>query len=255
MSESEWDSKKDATVVEITDVHTDDELKRFMCDQETVREDLDTVQYKFMLIPKFRDGKGAMIVKTHHCFTDGIGYSTFFLALSGEFDASALPAFKPLGFFKQLIIYMLMPLLLLKATWNILSISAPYNAIKKDMKFTGKKNGAFTNDINVDEIKALCKAKGCTINDYMMATISTVMYEYFDNRKADWKGVIPDSISIAMPFSLRPPAASLKDIKMVNNFVTYPVNMPIRKEIGEVLPTMQAFFKGLRTSLMPFGAI
>jgi len=45
-------------------------------------------------------GKSAMIIKAHHCFTDGLGFGTFFLSLSGEYDARALPALKPLSIYK-----------------------------------------------------------------------------------------------------------------------------------------------------------
>ena len=69
-----------------------------MCLEESIRESFDNVQYKFQLIPKFRDGMGAIICKTHHCFTDGLGFSTFFLAMSGTYDSGALPAMKPLPF-------------------------------------------------------------------------------------------------------------------------------------------------------------
>lgn len=72
--------------MEVKDVHTEDQLLKFMCDEERIREDFDNVQYKFYLIPKFQDGKGAICIKTHHCFTDGLGFATFFLAMSGNFD-------------------------------------------------------------------------------------------------------------------------------------------------------------------------
>ena len=45
-------------------------------------------------------GRSALFLKTHHCFTDGLGLATFFLALSGEYDANALPCVKPLPMLK-----------------------------------------------------------------------------------------------------------------------------------------------------------
>jgi len=86
MGEEEFRKKQEAIVVEVKDVHTEDQLLKFMCDEERIREDFDNVQYKFYLIPKFQDGKGAICIKTHHCFTDGLGFATFFLAMSGNFD-------------------------------------------------------------------------------------------------------------------------------------------------------------------------
>ena len=128
-----------------------------MCIEETTRESFDNVQYKFLLVPKFRDGMGAIIVKTHHCFTDGLGFSTFFLAMSGEYTSSSLPGMKPLPFLKQLLIYLLSPIIIFQATIDILSKQGTFNAIKKNMPFTGRKNGAFSNDLNLAEIKEYTK--------------------------------------------------------------------------------------------------
>lgn len=128
-----------------------------MCIEETTRESFDNVQYKFLLVPKFRDGMGAIIVKTHHCFTDGLGFSTFFLAMSGEYTSSSLPGMKPLPFLKQLLIYLLSPIIIVQATIDILSKQGTFNAIKKNMPFTGRKNGAFSNDLNLAEIKEYTK--------------------------------------------------------------------------------------------------
>lgn len=149
----------------------------------------------------------------------------------------------------------MMPFLIVKATHNILGKSVSYNAIKTNKPLTGKKKGAYTNDLNIDEVKTLTKSLGCTLNDYMISLISNTLYEYFDNRKQDWNGVIPKTVNVGMPFSLRAPAAKLEDVRIVNEFVSYPVTLPIVSEIEDVLPEMQKFFKNLRTSLDPFGAL
>ena len=50
---------------------------------------------------------------------------------------------------------------------------------------TGRKNGAFTTDLDINEIKEFSKKQGCSLNDYMMALLSNTLYEYFDNHKAE----------------------------------------------------------------------
>lgn len=132
----------------------------------------------------------------------------------------------------------MMPFLIVKATHNILGKSVSYNAIKTNKPLTGKKKGAYTNDLNIDEVKTLTKSLGCTLNDYMISLISNTLYEYFDNRKQDWNGVIPKTVNVGMPFSLRAPAAKLEDVRIVNEFVSYPVTLPIVSEIEDVLPEM-----------------
>ena len=46
---------------------------------------------------------------------------------------------------------------------------------------TGKKNGAFTCDLDVVKIKQFCRLNDCTVNDYTTALISNTLYEYFEN--------------------------------------------------------------------------
>jgi len=46
-----------------------------------------------------------------------------------------------------------------------------------------KKTGAFSMDLDISQIKMLCKKKKCTVNDYVIATLGTTLYEYFENHK------------------------------------------------------------------------
>ena len=64
--------------------------------------------------------------------------------MSGEYKVESLPGMKPIPFMKQVILFILSPLLALKEGLNILIKIPTNNAIKKNMPFTGHKNGAFT---------------------------------------------------------------------------------------------------------------
>lgn len=78
---------------------------------------------------------------------------------------------------------------------------------------SGRKNGAYTEDIDLPKLKALAKANGATVNDFMTAVLSNTIYKYFDDHKNEkFEGVkcvgpngfnIPKKINIGMPFSLR----------------------------------------------------
>ena len=69
----------------------------------------------------------------------------------------------------------------------------------------GKKNGAFTNSLDIYAMKTYCKANGCTINDYTTSLISNTLYEYMENHPEidGTRFEIPDFVSLGMPFSLR----------------------------------------------------
>ena len=131
------------------------------------------------MIPDFKDGQGAVIIKAHHVFSDGLGFATFFLALSNVYDKNALPALKPLSFLKQALIYLLLPFLILRISLVILFTFKNNNIIKRRQQMTGKKNGAFCQDYDLDAIKAYCKGHSCTINDFMTANLSVTLYQYF----------------------------------------------------------------------------
>jgi len=128
------------------------------------------------LIPNFKDGKGVVVLKTHHCLSDGLGFSTFFLCLSGEFDPKVLPGVKPLGFVKDMIITLLTPFLTARATLEILLTTRIPNALSGTKQMTGNKRGAFTEDLVLDDIKTFCKSKEVTINDYMCGLLSNTLY-------------------------------------------------------------------------------
>jgi len=144
MEDKEWNEKKKSICVLVENVHTDEELCEYMCKQNGIREVPDNVQYRFLLIPKFKDGKGVVMLKSHHCMSDGLGFSTLFLCLSGEFDPTALPGVKPLGFVKEFIITLMFPFLALRAGLEILTTFRAPNSINGDKAMTGIKRGAFT---------------------------------------------------------------------------------------------------------------
>jgi len=128
-----------------------------MIAEQGERETFDNVQYKFYVFPDFQPDKSAVCMKTHHCFTDGLGYGTFFLSLSGEYDADQLPSLKPLSCLKKIGVNLLYPYLLLTQGFKILFTSRNHNSIKKRIPMSGNKNAAFTCDLDIKQMKVFCK--------------------------------------------------------------------------------------------------
>jgi len=157
--------------------------------------------------------------------SDGLGFSTFFLCLSGEFDPKTLPGVKPLGLIKDIIITILSPFLALRASIELLTTFRAPNSISGDKAMTGIKRGAFTEDLNFDDLKTFCKSKEVTINDYWCALLSNSLYQYFENHKNEKFGGIPSYVSMAMPYSLRQPPKDKKDVKLVNDFIAVPIQI------------------------------
>ena len=75
-----------------------------------------------------------------------------------------------------------MPYLLIRGLCEIPKKSDNIHFFKHDrVPISGKKKGAFSMDLDVGEIKTLCKKLKCTVNDYVCATLGTSLYEYFEN--------------------------------------------------------------------------
>jgi len=59
-------------------------------------------------------GKGAIIFKVHHSLGDGLALSSFFLAMSDNYSAAALPGLKPLSLGSRLLIWAALPYYLIR---------------------------------------------------------------------------------------------------------------------------------------------
>ena len=72
------------------------------------------------LITDYKDGQSVLVYKAHHVFCDGLGVAAKFLALSDHYDMNALPALKPMSFCKNVVLYICLPFLVLRATFDML---------------------------------------------------------------------------------------------------------------------------------------
>ena len=114
MPDSEWNTKREGIVVKKEGIHTEKELTEFLVQEENIRDLIDTVQYKLILIPDYSEDKSILILKSHHCFTDGMGYATYIQTLCDEYDSDSLPGLKTFSLCKQFIIALLAPFITLK---------------------------------------------------------------------------------------------------------------------------------------------
>jgi hypothetical protein len=63
-------------------------------------------------VPDYQPDKSAIVVKLHHSFTDGLGFSAFLLGIAGEESADALPALKPMPLWTRILIWLSYPYIL-----------------------------------------------------------------------------------------------------------------------------------------------
>ena len=60
-----------------------------------------------------------MILKAHHCFTDGLGLSAFCMALSENYDANNLPRINPPHWIYEILLLILTPYLIIKGLLGV----------------------------------------------------------------------------------------------------------------------------------------
>lgn len=128
------------------------------------------------------------------------------------------------------------------------------NAIKKSgPSFTGKKNGWYSNDLNVNAIKTFSKeVANCTVNDYTTTLLSTALHEYFVNHTPEGQKVATQ-VNAGMPFSLREAPSDIKNVRLNNEFCCISVPIKIFKDFDEGLKHFKKMFNSLKRSLLPFG--
>jgi hypothetical protein len=68
----------------------------------------------------------------------------------------------------------------------------------------------------------------------MVATLGTVLYEYFEKHK-ELPFETPRKIDSVMPFSFRKPAQDIRDIRMNNDFAGVNVPINVRKDFDDSL--------------------
>ena len=73
------------------------------------------------------------------------------------------------------MIWTLSPLLLLKAAFLEFASPRKTNLLNNDEPVTGRKNGAFSQELSLVKIKTLAKRLECTHNDFMTVLLSQTL--------------------------------------------------------------------------------
>ena len=117
------------------------------------------------------------------------------------------------------------PLIVIWYLVKLGELSRAPNSIKNGKPPSGIKRGGYRIDFNINDMKKYCRAKNTTVNDHTAAILSQTMHDYFKEKGEG--GVVPKSINIGVPFSLRRPTKEIKNIKMNNDFASLALSLEI----------------------------
>lgn len=230
-----------------------------MADEQCIRDPYDYVQLRWILMPNYKENESIGVIKAHHCFGDGLAIAALLLAMNENPDFSQLVGYKPVTWWKQIIIWLVLPFNSLKTTVVCMLGSTDRNPIKRpNNPLTGKKHGAFNMDMSLPKIKAASKQLGCTVNDFIAAILSNTQYEYFERYKhqnpASNQGKMPDEFKIGMPFSFRQqPMDKVENIKVNNDYCALVLSIKIFKEFLPAVEHFKTYFKKIVKSFDPYG--
>ena len=85
---------------------------------------------------------------------------------------------KELTLWQRIYIYLLLPYGIIKVAINYLVTGKERNGIHTGAPLQGKKNGAFSKEIDLLKIKEVSKRTGYTINDIMLAVTGMSLKKY-----------------------------------------------------------------------------
>lgn len=99
-------------------------------------------------------------------------------------------------------------------------------------------------EMEIDQIKKVCKQRGCTINDYCFALISVALYRYMEKDP-------PKFVQMLMPISLRTRQENLHDFQINNQVVTMPLQLPIYSNFDRALPKIKDYLSSIKGPNFP----
>lgn len=191
-----------------------------------------------------------MIWKCHHSFCDGVSSGSLILALSKEFDRSYFLASKDASPMMVFLARIMAPFQIPSIFKNSFGSKPDVNYFTKKRAAAGGLSGkincsASYEDIELSSIKELSKYKGITINDVMMASITTALNTIFTEQ-----GEKIDTIKMALPANLRFKFyKSRRDVKMENKFAALPLTVPMSSTMEEAYKKINNTTKSLKNSM------
>ena len=157
-----------------------------------------------------------------------------------------------LGFFSLMMIFCTLPLLVFYYTIESqFLLETQTNAIctRKGAKRTNLKNGCIGPDIPLSKLKDAAHERKVSINDVLMAIISSALKEYLV-KIGDTNS---ERLNLLVPFSLRKQIIRGDDFTFNNEFAILPVPLRLIENFDEGLKDVKRDMDALKQSISPFG--
>ena len=219
--------------------------------------------WQFHLVEHF-DGGSALVVRIHHCIGDGIALTSVMMSITDGGTGPPQPRQPPDDndydddgdSYTALAAALIGPLTMLAThARGWLSDVAAFAAMADDSptrlkgKASGRKVVAWGEPLALDEVKAVAKLLGATVNDVLLACAAGALGAYLAALGDDTAGV---EIRAMVPVNLRPTGDANDAAKLGNHFGLAPLVLPLglHNPIARVA-AVHARMAGLKGSVQP----
>jgi diacylglycerol O-acyltransferase / wax synthase len=231
-----------------------DALKRRVAELATQPLDPSRPLWQFHLVEDLDGTQSAMICRIHHCIGDGIALISVTLSIA---DGGQPPPQRKVSAQQSVADTLINPLIdltskgidvglhVMQDAAALLLMADDSHTRLKGMATPGKRV-AWGEPLPLDEVKAVSKAYGVSINDVLLAAVAGAIGSYLRSQGDDTAG---QEIRAMVPVNLRPPADAHQ---LGNRFGLVPVLLPIgMAHPGERLYAVHARMNALKGSTQP----
>ena len=176
---------------------------------------------------------------------DGISSMAVTASASKEYGPHLFIPSKEVSFLERLFLRVMAPFAAILLMKNMLNQRDRNVFTKGKNKMTGKVHAASSRVMDLGQIKMLSKVNGVTINDVIMASMSSAFHRYL--------GLSDDNclLNILIPANIRFKFyEKYEDIKIENKFSGLPVTMPLIKNMSEAFTKIGRITKRIKSSFV-----
>lgn len=222
---------------------TREALQRYVGEQAAKPLPFDRPLWQMQFVPKYRDGMSAIITRVHHVMGDGISFVPVLFRLMDpdKTEGADIATVAKSSTAWQLIGAVLGgPFMLAqKFLWR------GDKSVVHGVPLTGEKRVAWTDPIALQLIKDVKNKLGATVNDVLMAVVSSAFERYVRDRSS---GPL-EQLRVSMPVNIRPVH---EEPRLENKFAAVLLDLPVGFDgIRERVAATKAKMDSLKRSPEP----
>ena len=229
LTAEEYESQLDIILPRVDGIHNQEQLEQYLASVITQEFDiLNSVVYKYILIPDYSETESRIIMICSHCVGDGVSFYSMLAAFQNDF--SILPRVSPPAFWMVLLSEILAPISVFQLGLEYLRFDKKRNAILRSDE-PSKDRYIKVIELPLEKLKQKFKDHKASINSGCQALASQTIKEYLV-RKGDTK---TQSITFSSTFSLRNFPTCMEDFELYNNWVPLTYTLPIREKFEDAV--------------------